>query len=112
MEVATGSCTTDANKGTWVVRFLSLHIAKGLPTAIGEADGVVEVRGVGSGIPACNGNDMEVAIINNCTTNAEEGTWNAWHLSIHIAKGRLPTAIGKADGVPQFPITSSNATDV
>ena len=36
--------------------------------------------------------------------NSNKGTWIIGLLGFYIAKGRFPTAIGKADGVPQFPI--------
>ena len=38
--------------------------------------------------------------------NSNKGTWIVRLLGFYIAKGRFPTAIGKADGVPQFPSIS------
>src|SRR5579884_584983 len=96
MQITTYACTTNIGEAeATAVALLVVHIAKvGLPTAVGKADGMPDraIRG--------KTNDLQVAThIGTSNIGKTEATAVAL-LVVHIAKVGLPTAVGKADGMP------------
>src|SRR5579884_3896082 len=96
MQITTYACTTNIGEAeATAVALLVVHIAKvGLPTAVGKADGMPDraIRGDGS--------DMQITTY-ACTIQISEAEATAVALLVvHIAKVGLPTAVGKADGMP------------
>src|SRR5712692_10251010 len=87
------------NERAWIVRLLRLDIAETrLPGAVGKANGVPRLP------ITCEANHVQVAT-NTCTADTSERTWIVRLLRLDIAETRLPGAVGKANGVPQLPIT-------
>src|SRR5579884_1093228 len=96
LQVATHIGTSNIGKTeATAVALLVVHIAKvGLPTAVGKADGMPDraIRG--------NGNNLQIAAYARTIQISKTEAAAVALLVVHIAKVGLPTAVGKADGMP------------
>src|SRR6266496_3506701 len=100
VQISSGTCTTDSGEGARIIGFLRVDITKeGLPGAVGKANGMPELP------VACQANNMQIGTSSRAADSGE-GTGIIGFLRVHIAKGWLPGAISKANGVPESSISS------